>query len=1326
MIETKTIPVPPYKGLHLDGVIVPGGMSKANNVFILPDGSAERRLFQRTLDEGPACLASRGLKNVYELRKSDGTRYLFADVDNSDTAIASFGAETITHYATWTPTSGWTFGSSIWTHSAGTTSLVAVGETAVVATTKYRVVVDVTQTPPSSSAAGWAFTSVDSGLHWINENGNEHTIWLIKWTHTTGTTALTATRNFDVVAGESYRIFVHATHTSGTSLSVYIGGTLAGTITSSGDHEFIARFVTNTTALRFVPTSNWVGSIDVSWFPIPASNDKISVKKLIDPAGANIPSNLEQYDTATNMGLLAGGWPMITWYPEEAAQLSQSLAVYIGGTLAGVIQESGEYSYDVTATNTTALTFTPTTSWIGSINSASVMVETYDAVASTKMKVIGGTVTGTTDYETSWGNVVTNLTSGTAILPVWATMQDKAFRVDGTNINYYFINTSAAHTLGVPAPVDAPVIANTTGGEIALGTYNVWYTYVKEEGDKYTEGNPSPSSNITLTGTDTAITVNVIANTDSDITHIYIYRTLLNEEGSDSARATEVLNYTQTVTLILSDDTIGDSGYVLEYNHDMPKLAMFALTGGSRLWLLRFPGEVGGDSMCMWSETGEPEYFPALNYQTFDPDDGDKIMGAAMLKDNLLIFKRHRTFIMNMYSFAKDIVSPTIGCVASGSIQSVGVNSAIWLSSEGFMLYDGGEPKNISKDKINSVINSFMANGAEPYIDSVYHSTKRQYHVNFLYRTGAVITSQRHFVYSLDSDAWTEYVYTSTGGVRYYEINFCLASDSNLNEVILIPYLVTSSDTIAYIYQSDYGLSPSSSEIEILDSAGDGVTPLEYPIYSFTDTNDNVYVVTWKGTIFKVTPAGVKSTIITAADIIAELGTFVGHYVRQVIPDLDNNCIYLNIYNWRIIRITLAGVITSISLLEHDYRIICGLNSDKTAMYAVKHINNNGTLCHPNELYKITSLTSPTPTHTLLYTFPTNVNFEYNSLFTVSAGLTAAIYDGDLYYISTEYTTVNPGDGFKTGNFYLGILSDIEGTKSNELFDTGIVSAGYLYGFNTMTVVSTTEVAIGYIHNSDFYILRGRKTDAIWSFDTVVQALDTLGNYDPHEIQINSSGNFVVGGSNDRIRIYDSNWQIISTITSASILIALGTSYLQGTTAKENIFIICNYDNDNVFKIYSEGYWEIITNSISDSESVPTMSGTIVDIVSNYEDLGMSNDKRVKRIYLDIESQYATCGYATIEPDYTVNKNVHTPNEMSEPSGATSLRPFAHPGRQTWEYTNDQFDGAVEAWQDTRLDIGTQGKKFRYSIKIGDAPTANHGILRIKPPKILVQLKGIY
>lgn len=921
-VEKKQLPVAPWKGLYLDGVTPPGGLSKAENVVILEDGSAERRAYERTLADTETCLASRGTKEVFELRKNDGTRYIFADIENSETTTASFSVEQTSAISGWSAPAGASWGtySAGWTHVAGnTTALVATMGSAITAATLYRVVTDVTCPNIYGSGSNWTYAHTDSTYDWVTSTGGTETVWLNTWTHASGSTvALTAEKDFTPVAGESYVVKLHVTHTSGTGLTVYLGGITAGTIASSGYHTFIVRYCTDATALRFVPSSDWVGSINKTWPRVPNLLDNwCSVVKLVDPAGPDQPSNYD-YTASTHLpaALYLNGAELLYnqptfWYVEAAASQSQSVAIYVGNTLAGTITASGQYSYDVTSANTDALKFVPTSNWTGKVTTASVKKMTAGAAA-TKMKVIGGEVTGTTDYEVTWANILTDLTSGDTVHPQWAILQDRAYRVDGTNRNFFFEDASDYYTLGCPAPPDAPVTASTTGGEIEAGTYNVYYTWVKKYTDSYiVEGNPSPASNTTITGT--AISVSVKACTEDDVTHIRVYRTLYSEPGSYAYYCGEWPNETATVTLVDSDDLIRDTLSTLEFDHDMPPLGKYVLGAGSRLWI------VDTDGTLHWSKLDTPEIMPSQNYQTFDPKDGDEVMGLCPLRKHILVFKKRRTWLLDMFSesvsddglaaLAKDVVSSNIGCIATGSIQPVGTDSAIWLSHAGFILYDGGTIRNISggdqqtPSRIQSVVNTFLANGAANFIDSAYHSGKQLYHVNLLYRNagGTAITSQRHFVYNMVTDTWTEYVYRNSAGTRMYETNFAIAHDSLGNETILIPYLSTTTGTVTYVYQGEYdGPSSLVSADEILDSDGAGGTSLANPVFSINDADDNSHVISQTADIFKVTSASVKSCVISNADMLTLIGGSGNVSVTDVVVDRDNECYYVSL-TWALV-----------------------------------------------------------------------------------------------------------------------------------------------------------------------------------------------------------------------------------------------------------------------------------------------------------------------------------------------------------------------------------------------------------------------------------------
>ncbi len=1320
MIKKETIPVPPFKGLFLDGVTVPGGLSKAENIVILADGTAERRLYERTLSDSETCVKGRGSKELCELRKNDSTRYIFCDIDNADTSITSFGDELVTGASAitaWTDVDDWALSTTTWVHDgSGVTALV--GKPAVVATTKYRVVVGVT-CASTSTDGNWAYTSVDSGSTWTDWGGAVYTVWLNKWTHTAGlTTALSALADFTPVAGASYSITIYVTQTSATgTLSVYLGGKLAGTITASGSYTFIVRFATDATALRFVPSSDWVGSIDKAWPRVPIGGVEYwaSVKKFIDPAGPDEPSNWDETAGADGSELL--DMQPSNWYTEVAANVSQGVVITLGGAACGTVTASGEYTYTVTATTTAGLTFTPTTAWGGTITKASIMVATETAAS--KTKVIGGVVTGTSEVDLTWSDVLTDLTSGDTVQPRWAIMQDRAFRVDGTNKNYWFQDVSDYHYLGCPAPAAMPTLASTTGGSIVADDYNVAYTYVKKYGTTYeVEGNPSPPAYITIAGT--AITCGVVGSTEKDISHIRIYRTLKDESGSYYYLDQETPNATKTVTLKNSDDDIGD-GEVLEYDHDMPPMGKFILGGGSRIWLIDTSGTLH------WSRLDEPELMPAINYMTFDPKDGDPVMGMCALRKHLLVFKRYKTYLVDMFSesiaddgtvaLSKDVVSSVYGCVASGSICAAGTDSAIWLSHAGFLYYNGGTIRNISggdgnmPSRIQSVVNTFMKNGAENFIDSLYHSERQLYHVNFLYRNSAgdTIVSQRHLVWSAISDTWTEYIYTSDVGARLYETCLTIAHDSLGREVMLVSYIDTTTGVVAYVFQGEYVPAAVNTATEILTAAGDGVTAHADPAYSFADSSDNVYVLAQTGpNIFKITSAGTVSTIVTATEMKAALSVSTLGAIILYKVDHDNSCFYVtqrsrtSSNHIHILRITFTGTITdviSVATGGDAPEEIKDLDLYATSDYLFYLFYRTDT----HSVYVQKCATPATPTITTYYTITGN----YGTTADNGTFYNLKVYGDDIYILwsHADYT-----------NYQLIKLTTITGTAAASIIDTGISATTYTNA-SSLLIVSDTEIYIEtYYFTSPQYfatIFKLSYADDAWTA-TAVYGPYVRNSYGNAGLEYTSNSEFLVCNYNDIIEAFDENWVSLYTMSNSNVSSVDAVSHLISSDAKERTYIIGGRAADNVYKLTR------VYSVIGDTE--PTTAGTVVHIVSNYNDLGTPAEKRICRVYLPVESQYQTTGAFYLEPDYEVNETVHADGEASEPSGSVSMRPFLHNGQETWTYTNSAFDSTSEATKSIRLDVGAKGKAFRYAIRVGDVVGADHGTLRFKPPYVDVQL----
>jgi hypothetical protein len=142
-------------------------------------------------------------------------------------------------------------------------------------------------------ASTWKYTSVDSGATW----GGGHTVWLNKWSHEGGPGVLTVVDAVGAGGGPavvendcSYLLEGYITVASGGGVSIYVGDTLAGKITTTGAFSYQLVRVTAITAttIRFVPDDGCTVSLEsaMSWIPIGGVAKYWKMYKLIDPDGA--------------------------------------------------------------------------------------------------------------------------------------------------------------------------------------------------------------------------------------------------------------------------------------------------------------------------------------------------------------------------------------------------------------------------------------------------------------------------------------------------------------------------------------------------------------------------------------------------------------------------------------------------------------------------------------------------------------------------------------------------------------------------------------------------------------------------------------------------------------------------------------------------------------------------------------------------------------------------------------------------------------------------------------------------------------------------------
>ena len=348
-------------------------------------------------------------------------------------------------------------------------------------------------------------------------------------------------------------------------------------------------------------------------------------------------------------------------------------------------------------------------------------------------------------------------------VPSYCTARNKAFRADGNTQNYAISALNNYSSIGVAAPTSISA-SNTTGGSILPGDYRVYVVDVKDEGNGYFHrSNPSVPVDVTVTGN--AISVTVAATSNPDVTNKWIYRTIFDGQYRNAYRALAISNISTTVTLTADDDSINTQTgiYIIDVEggnsqlYGVPPKSDFLMYAQDRM----FYG-VKSESRLYYSEIGFPESVGTTNYTTpFEAGDGDELVGGLAFQNSLLIFKKYKTFIVDLLAqdYPSTKLSSRIGCIDSRTIKATGSkNSAIWLSGEGVQLYSNGEIVNITTGRIyKTILRPYIMNGAN-FIGE-YYPDRNQYHLMMYYRNsgGTEITSAQHLVFSLNSGEWTEF-----------------------------------------------------------------------------------------------------------------------------------------------------------------------------------------------------------------------------------------------------------------------------------------------------------------------------------------------------------------------------------------------------------------------------------------------------------------------------------------------------------------------------------------------------------------------------------------
>lgn len=245
-----------------------------------------------------------------------------------------------------------------------------------------------------------------------------------------------------------------------------------------------------------------------------------------------------------------------------------------------------------------------------------------------------------------------------------STFTDWTFRYINLYDNMWFLNAvDPIYTWDgydmIKAGIPAPETTAPTATVNVAGSYSIKYLYTY-----YRDGDPhdkesAPSEIVTVTnmgGTpppynvDISLDLNLAVGEviDPQVTHIRIYRTewwdpTTDEEPEVFYRVDSgwTIAAAAAASYVYEDDVDTVSSELPAYDTTerfVPPLAKYALWHDSRLFLA---GDPENPSVIYYSEPGKPWYFPTLNYDEVNRDDGSIITGIGAIGATRYIFKEN-------------------------------------------------------------------------------------------------------------------------------------------------------------------------------------------------------------------------------------------------------------------------------------------------------------------------------------------------------------------------------------------------------------------------------------------------------------------------------------------------------------------------------------------------------------------------------------------------------------------------------------------------------------------------------------------------------------
>ncbi len=338
-----------------------------------------------------------------------------------------------------------------------------------------------------------------------------------------------------------------------------------------------------------------------------------------------------------------------------------------------------------------------------------------------------------------WSAILYNSYNST-VQNVFALNGEDRKRIEGSNV----------YEWGITAPTAAAV---TDVGSLAglTGDYSVRYTYCRKEGTTVIcESDPSDASD-TTTLSNGSLDVTFTASSDSQVTHVRVYRTLSG--GSIYYHDQDIAIGTLTVDTDTADGSLGSE---VSIDHDRPPLGTHVIgpVYNGTCFIIK-------NNLLYYSSAKQPEYWPVNQYIEMGPPQrpgkcGVIFNGQVYYLDATDIYFVQGTGINTFFPVPTNAQTGTQSKNGAIAVEGRGIYH---VGSDGVYLFNGQTDPNITDQYFFPIFHGQTVNGV-PAAKSDLSKTwliRFKNRVYFGYPGTADTYPSNCLVLNLSNDRWSYY-----------------------------------------------------------------------------------------------------------------------------------------------------------------------------------------------------------------------------------------------------------------------------------------------------------------------------------------------------------------------------------------------------------------------------------------------------------------------------------------------------------------------------------------------------------------------------------------